>query len=827
MSEEISRPVIIDSEGKNITDEIISKELSNNDKSHCEEITPKNKKWVYVLFYIVVVMSVLWIAHWILAGVLLLTTPFPERAEVQYMTDEMKDQLQAFSLTTYLCLLFVGVPMLLIMQVLAALIAYQVLFKKISKKYLDNFDRPWWKTTLWMIFTFFFIILPPFFIWYMFWPLYKYKRYQIPGQASNPKTYKSYKKLSRGWKALAICSLVGFYSVPLWLYVSAIENQKWLQKVTPNREQDFKEAYSLSIDKPNTMVFYFDRCHGAYWNQLLALDYIYFNKYNGVIDKSGTSFAELFPEFTSYINVLSLAAQTNLSNPAINASWYEAPGLKDAKLINPVGQYTNNFKNTTNLDQTVDNWFLNSYAFNEQMFTKLYGYHGYRLLNAPYYGEKVYQHNSNTVEFQNDLRTATGNNDIIVTDSTESAKTFGLEVTGGPMDDVSTFQRLGSHKNSIGTYKTSNSHKDLFPADLNTNAEYTNNPFGANKQLKFKTEDGDKKLDINLNVKNGIDSSFIFNHSFITHEYYSYVGDKDCESKYNPFGVNLDNPSVGDPQLIGRSPERQMTSMWFMLQKMKDICIYLKNLPYTGPHSDVIKNQYDNTNIYLISDHGNNLTHDRPEQDKLHKFLHKHLGSIFTKQEIKDHDYYCDHSKDASMFDNFLVRKPRKFVNLTSLNKPETPADSNATPLRNIYDTKRFLASADLMPIIESDLQKVKQDQTASPGATFTFDANNSWFKPDLYQELNQGKISSEDEKKLELNFNGKLIQDPLADANIGKLAARTIPLSYGDWYYMPDFHKFNIRKVYYFTANQSVLNDPNASFIKKSIYNPAFYKWD
>ncbi len=579
----------------------------------------------------------------------------------------------------------------------------------------------------------------------------------------------------------------------------------YMNNNTPNRKIEMKQAMTLAQEEPNTIMFYFDRCRSSVLAATLAYDYALFNKVNGIYKDNekyaGTSFAELFPEFTDYLSAMTLGGQTNISNPSINASWYLSPGLKDTALINPL---TNRPYNT----ETLNDWFATSYAFNFNLF-KTYNYNNFNLFNIPYYGKTDYQTFVNSLQLQNVLRNSLKSTNINVFDRTDTVVNFGHWTTWTQKDDVRNFQNFGAHQNTIANAPRVNGNIQLYPSDINTNEKYLNEPngFGANIPLVTNNVNGK----INLSVSKTQSSNVIFFHNNFTHEPYSYLRDANYVSQYNPNGINLDNPSIGEPKIVNRYEQNQYTSVWWMVQKLKDICVYLKNLPYTGPNSDVIKNQYDNTNIYIISDHGFHFSPAHKTTKEVNNFL---VNQGIYKKEIGD------------FFENFISNYPDyPLMNCTSFFKPRKAVHTDwnkhintAQPLLNLFDFNTFITLGDLMPIIESELQKNIQDQNTS-NTIFKFDSSKSLFRPSVYANMLPSNVSETDQAKYDFSFKDKIIMDPLNHPEL--LNARKVPMLYGGNNWNGNAKEYDVFRYFLFSFNEAFVQPNN--LLTDTFYNSKF----
>ncbi len=93
------------------------------------------------------------------------------------------------------------------------------------------------------------------------------------------------------------------------------------------------KATTLSNNHPNVIQFYFDRAQGIIWNMMLEIDFMINGK---------NSFISNFPEFTSYLNTISLSSLTKCSNPIIYSGAYFAPYVKEYGTTNTFSVTPNN-----------------------------------------------------------------------------------------------------------------------------------------------------------------------------------------------------------------------------------------------------------------------------------------------------------------------------------------------------------------------------------------------------------------------------------------------------------------------------------------------------
>ncbi len=748
--------------------------------------------------------------------------PMPETFVYEGLTDRMIAEGQGNFIILYNLLLPLLVPSIVISQFLTAIIGYQVLYERINPKYLDINLVPKSKIIGILIYFFFATLLPFFCFWPMLYFIYRNEPYKEPLQdelekmdkdgniiPSEPVSIKT--RLINGlkrkrwlWIFVPILAILLLINAPLWFYLVIQAQVNAMNAHVQARPAEMKQALTLSQNKPNSMLLYFDRCKGNMMSEMIAVDHALFNKEDGLYkddpNLSGTSFVELFPEATQYFNAFSLGGQTQISNPSINGSWYYSGGLKDSSLINPISKKP--YK-----DETYNNWLLGGYQVSAENY-KNNGYKNFSTFNNPYYGDQGYKTFIDSTSLQNDLNSVVKGMDITVFDRAETIKTWGKRITWSQVDDVRNIQYLGSHQNSIYNAPIVGNKKQLFPDDINTNPKYLNQAqgYGANEPIKV----NGIIPECNLSVSPSRDSSFIMYHSNYTHEPYAYLKDDDSVSKLNPYGINYKNPSIGYGKTLWRDSRLSIIPTWYTLQKLKDIFTYLKNLPYTGPNSDVIKNQYDNTNIYIISDHGYMTPKNWALNNDILNFLvSKHYA---TQDDVDQYKSFTTKYDDYPVFNPTFIHKPRKYAHADwnkSTNLTHTKAD-----LKNTINTSEFVTLADLSPIMEADMQKQIADANSST-TTFNFDASKSIFNPQFFNDVN--KNVSVDEFKYNTYFKDKMVMNPLG--NINRIDSRIIPLYYTTWKFDPNWTEF--------PAVFKLLFNPQSKTNKKGVLAKSFYNID
>lgn len=504
------------------------------------------------------------------------------------------------------------------------------------------------------------------------------------------KTTNSYKSIKRKWNWLVI----GANAWIVLILVSSFTYQEIkfnnIYNRIPDRTNDLKDAWTISQNKPNTIVLYFDRAVGLLFNELLAVDYIAFKD-------QGTSLAQLYPEFTSYVNSVSLSHATNGSIPSIYGSYFNSPIIKNNKNKNSFINLLN--KNVSNDELTIDEWILLSFLIKINMLQK-YGYENISIQNTPYYGifnawTQWYRNNDST-QLEKDILNNLTNKEVNLHmfDEREVSKILGFNPVKNLFSvfdfDVQNFKQFASH----------------FPNKSNN--QILDNPFGSNQLMNSK---------INLSVSKTKDKTYLMMHEFITHEKYAYFK-SNVQDSFND-GINNENPSEGEEQRLNRGDNGIWTSIWYTIQKLKNIFDYLKHLPYNGENSNIIKNQYDNTNVFVISDHGHGLSEFEQLNDVQNYLIKNNLMSQKQSQIILN---IAKNEKHITSYNSIFAFKPRKYIH-DDWNKQINENDI----LNNVFDTQTFLSMGDFLPIMEYLLQKDDADFKINENS-FSFNTKNSFF---------------------------------------------------------------------------------------------------
>ena len=263
------------------------------------------KNWINfkTLFLINIIMATISLVAIVIAIISLIVFPPPERTNIKYMTPQMIAEGQGIAITIYTVVAWI-ILILFIPNLITSTVSTYYIFHKYHYQY------NWQWNIIIIIYSFFNILLPFFFTWIIIFFYYKIKKFIGDKRYYNFSKFKGAKKF---WKTSVLAIDLTIVAIPCAFVIYNVSYWSWLNNKIPLRQEALKQAYTLSANKPNTMVLYFDRGVGVLFNLLLAVDYAIFKDDN-------MAFAQLYPEFTSYVNSLSLSLKTNGSVPSINGS---------------------------------------------------------------------------------------------------------------------------------------------------------------------------------------------------------------------------------------------------------------------------------------------------------------------------------------------------------------------------------------------------------------------------------------------------------------------------------------------------------------------------
>ena len=723
--------------------------------------------------------------------ILLFVLPFPQRIMIDYMDKQMIRDGEAAFIIAMTSFVFILVPCYIALLVTSALVAYNFFAKNPSNL---SFNQKWYITAALILFSLLYILIPVVFVWFFFIPYEKWVNASFKTVNLN---YKEIHKNRSIWISFITVITVGIASIipAILLSIFFPDTSK-----TPNRKAELQDMYTLSKDKPNTIILYFDRAYGLFWNQLLMVDYLLAHDSSVPAQaRVPYAFIDEFPEFTSYVQTLSQAMVTNASNPMINGSWYFQPDFKQMDLINPF--YGQNNKNTT-----INNWYLDSYKSSLGMLSS-YGYSRFNIVNPPYYGNKSYELNANTLQLQHDLQQSWDNKDFYPTqetqpdqnskflsiDVTEIAKSYGDKVKHSKNDEITFLRNFASSFNNYSpsiTNQTPNSKN-------NSQISYgSNQPFMING----------KEVDPNLRVESNIGSTFGMYYFQTTHENYQYVTNEFYKDPiYNPEGINLENPDMGTIKVYDPEPNNFIVSMWYAIQKLKRVLMYLKHLPSDVPGT---ANQYENTNIYIISDHGTPIVNNYSYWFKINQYL-INKGKM-TQQQANFLDTELLNNDEASFgfWNPIFMRKPAKSISQTK------------NSLDNFFNQKDLYVDSDLFPIIEADVQR--QMKSFNKESNPQFVESESWYyDPETKSFRTYHSNNSETQKIIDYDLNNNFLFNPINNPKFA-LSKRNVPLYMTEWLFQPNTKKYKIQYKYYFINKQEnkggIFNPNNYYLYKKYI---------
>ncbi len=703
----------------------------------------------FCFIYTVIVFSVL------------LSLPFPQRTRIEFMDEQMKAEGEAAFIILATTWVFTCLPTYVGLLVTCGILIYRYFFVICKQQYAQ-----WWVKLLLTLYCILYLLLPVFFVWFF---------YKQPYHEDTDEYNLSPVTQSRGrifWASVSsILTILVTLILPVTLLTFFFPNMNNVR----TRKDDLTQAYTISEKKPNTMVLYFDRGYGLVFNELLMVDYLMYHS-------TSQSMIDMFPELTSYLNCLSISMVTNTSNPAINGSWYMQPELKNMHVKDP-------FQGTYNNQDSFDQFYMESYQNSLGMLAS-HGYKNFSLLNIPYYGMKTTELNAQAYKFQSDINHLIQTNnffphdysgnkptDLQVTslDVTEIVKTIGLDPKRSKLDEIRFEQYFAASENSDDTYKN----------PLNT-PEYS---YGSNKKLNLPSNDDY----FNLRTGANKDSTFIQLYFQNTHEDYSYVKNDACVSLNNPGGINESNVDDGTAIYTDPTPNNLVIANWYAIQKIKRVLTYMKKLPATDPSRPWVKNQYDNTNIYIISDHGTPIVNAKENLINVNNYLIQNGAMTQAQSDYFLNTYFQNPEMSFGFWNCIFLRKPAKYQNASWNVLNNTPA--------KFFNHDDLYTTSDLMPIIEADVLKQSVDAILDPtlNSSYQFDPKQSWYYDEQLASFKRFiPDNAYDEALINVDFNDNFLFDPIHNARF-KLGQRNIPLYRTNWLYFGFLKKFDIYGKFYY----------------------------
>ena len=715
-------------------------------------------------------LTIALISFLLIVGCTLFFLPFPERLSIEYMDHQMIADGQVVSLVFLFTFGILSALTYISLLVITTMSCYHFIY--LDSK-IDLTNKTEWLKNIGLLSLSLLIILLAFVLVWVFLVVNnkpQIKNEEVSTQVTQIKQIQRKIKINKNvW-----ISLLTFFGVGVGLIIPSvlIASSIYDPSKVPNRYKDLTEMYTISENKPNTITLYFDRGYGLFFNELLVVDYLMFKD-------SNSSFIQMFPEFTSYINTISQATITNMSNPMINGSWYMQPNYKSFNVNDPF--YNKNYKN-----MSMNDWFLTSYQNATGLFAN-YGYENFGLYNVPYYGNTTYQTNSDGYKLQSDLsqlvkedkfyptnaKYKNNNLNFISMDITEVIKSQGDIPTGTRKDQAIALRHLAA----VTSDKKEN--------PLN-NSEYS---YGTNNLMTI-----DDKIALpNLRTAKSKNSSYLFLHFSNTHEKYCYVKNSDWISSNNPAGINYENINDGKPVITSNNNNDFIVSVWYSIQKLKNIFTYLKNLPCNDSNRPWVKNQYDNTNIYVISDHGNGVRGPKKYFENVHKYLVK--NNMMTQQESNYLlNNYLNGEISAAAFNSVFMRKPAKYKH-------------DSWNIKNDFDTffnkDKLVVDSDYYPIFEHDLQKQIFDNFLADNQSFSFKNELSWYWNTETQSPYELISNNPNEQEIITNeFTSNFLINPLENSK-SNINERVVPLFGGSWGFRPNANKYSIRFQYKYQPSQ------------------------
>lgn len=282
-------------------------------------------------------------------------SPFPERLTISEMTQEMIDIGEDKSLITmYILIALTAISFIgLIITNCGVLFNLFSFFDLYNEKHIYHEQRnSFLKYLGYFIFSLIYFIFPPILLWYAWFIFYKEHLLCFNYTSFVLLRLKTTNKIKKLIWSIFIC-LIPTTLVLTPILVILNSNKNSLSYLIPN--ENVKKYLTLSNNKQNVIFLYFDRTQGVTWNFLLLVDKL-INKDN--------SFINLFPEFTSYLNVVSTASLTKISTPALYSGAMFNVAMKQSTSKNI------DIQPTTNNNLTENQWvFYALYNFAKMLMS--------------------------------------------------------------------------------------------------------------------------------------------------------------------------------------------------------------------------------------------------------------------------------------------------------------------------------------------------------------------------------------------------------------------------------------------------------------------------
>ncbi len=291
--------------------------------------------------------------------------PFPEKS----VFDQLDADMIANGELTSLALIysFVGLTVILAIVNLIFIIitCYRIFAVKLLEDLQNNYKKSFaWAIVKTFIFAIFYTLFGIFLLPYLWYLYYKDEIGYYVICVSKHLHKNSAKKSA----TLLVTSILGSVMTLSSLGVAFT----FLPLKTGNQlmsKESVTKATTLSNNHPNVIQFYFDRAQGVAWNMILQIDFLL----NGQ-----DSFIYNFPEFTSYLNTITLSSITKCSNPVIYSGAYYAAYVKE------FGK-TNTFSTTPNNQLSLNDWYFNALKNECEMYMEQ-GIKNISICNAPFFG---------------------------------------------------------------------------------------------------------------------------------------------------------------------------------------------------------------------------------------------------------------------------------------------------------------------------------------------------------------------------------------------------------------------------------------------------------
>lgn len=324
----------------------------------------------------------------------LTASPFPERFTVGEMDKHMIEMGQDVQLIQIYGLLITFGFCLIVNLVTSAITVYYSFGLHDINNGLEINQK--WFHLLWRNIVYFLIYLCYFLfsfilVWYV-WLIYLKSNNIATNTLQNKLIliYSNRTKKNKASKIIWILIVILFPIITILVTLIVYGNMPMNSKSHLIPDANVKKYTTLSRNQPNVIWMYFDRANAILWNMLLLVDDIL---------NTNNSFIKLFPEFSSYINTISLSQLTKFSNPGMYSGYSFNPLFKN----HWGGVLFNTDKNVNQLSQ--NDWYKYALLNLAKMLIS-HNIENISFNNLPYYADTSMSpgwHFGNMRQLQDDL----------------------------------------------------------------------------------------------------------------------------------------------------------------------------------------------------------------------------------------------------------------------------------------------------------------------------------------------------------------------------------------------------------------------------------------